>query len=206
MKKAKANVLEVPEQPGKSEERILAEVAFMPAALNAVTAREFASAFGELSVTDCVAVMREKVAKVKGGDLADVEAVLTAQAYSLNAMFNSLAQRAHKNMGEYMGAFETYMRLALKAQAQSAKTVEMLAAIKNPPAVAFVKQANIGNAVQVNNGQEQVRARGRTEKPEPTNELLEVRDGERLDTGATATTSGTDSDMATVGAFNRPGQ
>jgi hypothetical protein len=206
MKKAKANVLEVPEQPGKSQERLMAEVAFMPASLNTVTTREFVSTFGELSLNDCFAVMREKVAKAKRGELGELEAMMAAQVYTLNAMFNSMAQRAQKNMGEYLGAFETYMRLALKAQAQSAKTVEMLAAIKNPPAVAFVKQANIGNAVQVNNGQEQTRARGRTEKPEPTNELLEARDGERLDTGAASTASGTDSDMATVGAFNRPGQ
>ena len=209
MKKAKADVLQVTEQPGKSKERLLAEVAFMPASLNTVTTREFASTFGELSLNDCFAVMGEKTAKAKRGDLGELEAMLAAQAYTLNAMFNSMAQRAQKNMGEYLGAFETYMRLALKSQAQSAKTVEMLAAIKNPSAVAFVKQANIGNAVQVNNGQENVtstRTPAHAEKPKPTNELLEVQHGERLDTGATATASGTDSDMATVGAVNRPGQ
>lgn len=206
MKKAKANVLQVPEQPGKTDARMLAECAFMPAALNTVTAREFTTNFGELNVSDCMAVMGAKIAKAKSGDLADVEAVLLAQAYNLNAIFNHLAQRAHKNMGEYLGAFETYMRLALKAQAQSAKTIEMLAAIKNPPAVAFVKQANIGNAVQVNNGQEPPRPVTRTEKPEQTNELLEAQHGEWLDTRTTATASGNDSDMAAVGAVNRPRQ
>ena len=164
-----------------------------------------------LTTVGCIIswVRGEKTAKAKRGDLGELEAMLAAHAYTLNAMFNSMAQRAQKNMGEYLGAFETYMRLALKSQAQSAKTVEMLAAIKNPSAVAFVKQANIGNAVQVNNGQENVtstRTPAHAEKPKPTNELLEVQHGERLDTGATATASGTDSDMATVGAVNRPGQ
>ena len=47
-----------------------------------------------------------------------------------------------------------YMRLALKAQSQCRSTIEAINEIKNPSsAPTFVKQANIGNAVQVNNGQ-----------------------------------------------------
>ena len=208
MKKVKKDGLQAPEQTGKSKERMLAEVVFVPSGLNAITASEFVNAFGEkMSLTDFFEVMREKVSKVKDGDLVELEELLAAQAYNLNAMFNSMAQRAQKNMGEYLGAFETYMRLALRAQAQSAKTVEILASIKRPPAVAFVKQANIGNAVQVNNGHEnRSSTHAHAEKPKPTNELLEAQHGERLDTGATATASGIDSGMATVGAVNRPGQ
>jgi len=55
-------------------------------------------------------------------------------------------------MGEYIKAAETYMRLALKAQSQCARTIEVLAAMKNPPVV-FAKQANISHGhQQVNNG------------------------------------------------------
>jgi len=52
-----------------------------------------------------------------------------------------------------LSAMETYLRLALKAQAQSRATLETLAAIKNPPVV-FARQANInhGGQQQVNNG------------------------------------------------------
>ena len=53
---------------------------------------------------------------------------------------------------EYLPAAETYLRLALKAQAQCRATVEALAEIKNPRPVAFVKQANIAQGPQqVNN-------------------------------------------------------
>jgi|WetSurMetagenome_2_1015567.scaffolds.fasta_scaffold32360_3 hypothetical protein len=79
--------------------------------------------------------------------------MLAAQAAALNAMFRELARRASLNMGEYLDASERYMRLALKAQGQCRATLEMLAAMKNPPVV-FARQANINNGGQqrVNNG------------------------------------------------------
>ena len=64
----------------------------------------------------------------------------------------SLARRAVNQ--EYLKQYETYLRLALKAQNQSRMTLETLATLKNPPVV-FAKQANInqGNGnQQVNNG------------------------------------------------------
>lgn len=74
---------------------------------------------------------------------------------ALNAIFNELARRAANNMGTYLGTTETYLRLALKAQAQSRATVEALAEMKKPHSVAFVKQANIAHGPQqVNNGGE----------------------------------------------------
>ena len=51
-----------------------------------------------------------------------------------------------------MQAAETYVRLALKAQAQCRATLETLATIKNPPVV-YARQANIAaGRQQVNNG------------------------------------------------------
>jgi hypothetical protein len=47
-----------------------------------------------------------------------------------------------------MGACETYLRLALKAQSQCRATLETLAAIRNPQPVAFVRQANIAHGPQ----------------------------------------------------------
>ncbi len=44
------------------------------------------------------------------------------------------------------------MRLALKAQNQTRTTLQTLAELKAPKQIAFVRQANIGNQVQVNNG------------------------------------------------------
>jgi hypothetical protein len=52
-----------------------------------------------------------------------------------------------------MNNLDTFLRLGLKAQAQAVRTIEALAEMKNPRSVAFVKQANIANNQQVNNGQ-----------------------------------------------------
>jgi hypothetical protein len=108
--------------------------------------------------------------------------MLFAQSHTLNQLFASLLQSAMDNRGEHIGAFETYMRLALRAQSQCRATLETLAVVKNPPSVAFVKQANIANGgpQQVNNGLAR-------ENEIPQNQLLEV-SSERLDTRAAGTT------------------
>ena len=154
MSKPKANTLAVDESSEKSLARVVAEVAFSTYATNALTTQAFTDNFGELDMQECIGVMKERQAKIRGGNLTSLENMLTAQAITLNALFNKLAQRSGLNMGEHLGAADTYMRLALKAQAQCRSTIEAINEIKNPSsAPTFVKQANIGNAVQVNNGQ-----------------------------------------------------
>jgi len=150
----KADTLQLRHLDGKSDERCVAECALSAVAGNAATTRTFSrSTFGEPDLTECVAVILEKTQKVQAGDLSDVEATLTAQAATLNAIFNEMARRAALNMGEYIKAADTYMRLAFKAQSQCRCTLEALAEIKNPRPVAFVKQANISNGhQQINNG------------------------------------------------------
>ncbi len=59
--------------------------------------------------------------------------MLSATAAAFNAIFGELARWAALNIGKHLGAAETYMRLALKAQSQSRATVETLAAIKTRP-------------------------------------------------------------------------
>ena len=154
MSKPKANTLAVDESSEKSLARVVAEVAFSTYATNALTTQAFTDNFGELDMQECIGVMKERQAKIRGGNLTSLENMLTAQAITLNALFNKLAQRSGLNMGEHLGAADTYMRLALKAQSQCRSTIEAINEIKNPSsAPTFVKQANIGNAVQVNNGQ-----------------------------------------------------
>lgn len=90
-------------------------------------------------------------ANAKGGT-EQAEALLTSQAIALNSVFLEMSRRAAINMGSHLGAMETYMRLALKAQSQCRITLESLAEIKNRRAVTFVKQANIASGhQQVNN-------------------------------------------------------
>lgn len=144
---------------------------------------------------------------VSQGDLKRPEAILTAQAHTLDAVFNALARRAALNLGEYTNAAEIYLRLALKAQSQCRATLETLAAIKNPAPVAFVRQANIANGPQqVNNGAlssgtEPSRAR---DIENAQNRLMEQQHGERLDNLTEPTTSGADPAMATLGKVDRP--
>jgi hypothetical protein len=73
-----------------------------------------------------------------------------SQAHALQAIFTNLSRRAANQ--QYLKQFETYLRLSLKAQSQCVRTLEVLAAMKNPQPVAFVKQANIAHNQQVNNG------------------------------------------------------
>ena len=84
------------------------------------------------------------------GDLKRLEAMLTAQAHTLDAIFNNLARRAINT--EDMNQLEPYLKLALRAQSQCRATWEALATIKNPPVMGYVRQANVAHGPQqVNN-------------------------------------------------------
>lgn len=130
-----------------------------------------------------VAALRQHGEAVNRGDLSAAERMLYSQAVALNAMFAELARRATANMGTHLGATETYLRLALKAQSQSRATVETLAAIKNPPVV-FAQQANINNG-----GQQQVNNRSPTRQAETASE---TEDNEPIPAGEAATAAGKD--------------
>src|SRR3546814_19982076 len=99
--------------------------------------------FGETPMGVLVDVLRDSVSNAQGGELAEYEGMLGAQAYALNAIFLEMTRRAAMNIETHLPATEQYMRLALKAQSQERTTIETLAEVKKPKAVAFVKQANI---------------------------------------------------------------
>src|SRR3569832_1274945 len=105
-----ANVLQVTQEKDKTRERLLAEVGFSPCGANANTARTYALDFaGELHITEAIAVMQAKTAKMQHNDLSEVEATLAAQTKTKNTNIYGLAKRAAQNMGQYMGATETYL-------------------------------------------------------------------------------------------------
>ena len=155
---------------------------------------------------DYLELMRELLKRgddIVKGDTKGIERMLIAQAHALDSMFANLARRA-KNQ-ENLAPLEVFLKLALKAQSQCRATLEALAAIKNPPNVAFVKQANIANGPQqVNNGISQgfpARAEENTNRP---NELLGSDHGERMDTTTASAASAGDPIMATVETVHRP--
>src|SRR5437879_5908340 len=87
----KAQCLEVALEPGKTPGRQYAEVAAHGLAGNALTLVNFSSpALGELSLTDSVAVLKEKAGALNRGDMREAEALLCAQAAALNAIFTEL--------------------------------------------------------------------------------------------------------------------
>ena len=210
-KASAANTLTVISEKGKSDDRKMAELCQSPIVANANTARTFAQgSFGTISLNESISVLREKAAKVRTGDLSEVEDTLTAQAATLDAMFNELARRAALNMGTHLSATETYLRMALKAQAQCRATIETLAEVKYPKAPTFVRQQNVAYQQQVNNGGATVadngpgtHAHGNNQSAQ--NKLLEDRSDEHtdLDTGATTTASRSNPALETVGAIDR---
>lgn len=149
----KSKVMQIKQEKGKSKERQFAELSLSAPILNVMTTLSFSQKMmGEIDITEAVNVMREKVSDVNAGNLNEMEATLTAQTVSLDAMFNELARRAVANMGNNIQVTESYMRLALKAQSQCARAIEVLAAMKAPPLL-YAKQANISHGhQQVNNG------------------------------------------------------
>lgn len=196
-KKTKA-AAKPPEMTAKEKAEHTATVTLMPGANAAAVIECYAKAFGEQDICELADQLRTKFEQVKEGDLQYCESMLVGQAHALQSIFVSLARRAANQ--EYLKNYETFLRLALKAQNQSRMTLETLATLKNPPVV-FAKQANInqGGNQQVNNG---------TPAPAPhagktinqQNELLEVQHGGKaLDSSATGTTIGSNPAMATVG-------
>lgn len=170
-------------------------------------------AFGDVDLDVLIEKIREQTDAMHTGDMRDIESMLFTQSLTLQATFTALSRRAAANLGEHMGATDTYLRLALKAQGQCRATLETLANIKNPRPIAFVKQANIANNQQVNNGASEfsdasapARARARARNENPPNELLtdtRTTHGKPLDTRATRKAGRGNPRMATVETGHR---
>jgi hypothetical protein len=124
--------LDVPAVEGKTEEQNLADVALCPAVHAMAVAELFnRGTFGERGTTETFKAVEEQVRAVAGGDLTYLRQMLAAQAITLNSIFTEMARRGGANMGEYIKAMETYLRLAMKAQAQSRATIEALERLTN---------------------------------------------------------------------------
>lgn len=96
----------------------------------------------------------QQTASVRSGSLDRPKAMLMAQAQALDSLFFALCKRSLVNAreGSFLDAADRYMRLALKAQSQAVRTLEVLGDLVNPRSMAFVGQANIAHGPQqVNN-------------------------------------------------------
>ena len=156
-----------------------------------------------MNVNALVNELRQQVAEVNAGNMARPEAMLVAQAHSLDALFSNLARRSHANSsGGYLDAAATYLKLALRAQAQAVRTLEVLSEMKNPRPVAFVRQANISNGPQqINNG---VPAPSRAREIENEQTQLSGESHELLpNTRASGDASRVNPALETLGEINR---
>lgn len=154
-------------------------------------------------ITEMVDELRQQTAAIHSDDLSRAECMLISQAHTLDGLFAKLASQA-LTAGQ-LDVAERYMRLALKAQNQARATLQTLGEIKAPKQIAFVKQANIGNQVQVNNDDNPARSRAKKNQKAP-NKLLEVKHGERLDTRAQGSASRDNQAMAPLGEEHRTDQ
>ena len=152
----------------------------------------------------------ERVHEIQGGDLRMLEEMLFSQAAALQTIFSSLARKAASQ--EYLAQYQTFLGLALRAQAQSRATIEALVELKQPrQQPTFVQQANITSGPQqINNGptaeSREVRTGALTpagQNPGMESELLEQH-GNFLDTRTSSSASGDDPHLEAVGAVNRP--
>jgi len=114
---------------GDTDSQVMAALSTR-SALTATTYKAFAGGGDALEVTDLMGELRKAGEEVASGNMSRVEKMLAHQALTLDAIFNNMAQRSHKQ--ETFKGIEVLMRLALKAQAQARSTAEALALLKNP--------------------------------------------------------------------------
>lgn len=165
------------------------------------------------SAADTAAVhadLKYKADELHRGDIRQIESMLLHQAIALQSMFTDLASRAKEQ--DSLSAAQTLTQLALRAQSGSRSTLQVLAEMKAPRPVAFVRQTNVAHNQQVNNGVVPLpvqHARAQKHQPAP-NELL-VEEGplhglKKLDARATTEAGGADSLMGALGPVHRPGE
>ena len=198
-KKRDPNHITASGKPGDDKATRKARTVLRPTVQAASTLKEYGKVFGELDFTGLVNTLVDQTNASSDGDTNRAEAMLVAQAHTLDAIFNNLATRAINS--EYMKNLDIYLKLALRAQSQCRATWEALSAIKYPPMMGYVRQANIAHGPQqVNNTPDDSRTR---ENQNPKSKLMEQKDGERLDTGTTGKAGKADPAMATVGEIDR---
>ena len=202
-RKRGSNELLVEAQAGEDEALVRARLVLRPTAQAAPTLKTYGTAFGDLDLTALMEALSEQTQATLDGNLHRAEAMLTAQAHTLDAIFHNLAKRAIN--ADHIRQLDAYLRLSLRAQSQCRATWETLSTIQNPPMVGYVRQANIAHGhQQVNYAPSPTGDDSRARENEnPRNELLEQKDGKRLDTRATGTAGRVDPAMATLGEINR---
>lgn len=201
-KKRDPNQITAAGRPNEDQAVVIARTVLRPTVQAAVTLKEYGKSYGDLDLSGLIDALTTQTKAANNGDLERGEAMLTTQAHILDAVFNNLARRAIN--AEYMDQLDRYLKLALRAQSQCRATWDTLAAMKNPPMMGYVKQANIAHNQQVNNGAAAKGAASRErESVDLKSKLLEETSGKWLDIGAKGTAGKANPPMAPLGKGNR---
>ncbi|MDO9139084.1 MAG: hypothetical protein Q7U38_01975 [Methylobacter sp.] len=180
---------------GEAKDVALAKKVIRPDVMNAVTMHYFydVETTTPIDINTRVAALSEQIAKVHAGDMSTPETMLMSQAFTLDALFGHLARKARNQ--DQLKHYETFLRLALRAQNQCRMTLETLSNIKNPPVI-FAKQANINTGQQqINNGSVSHTA----ETQNQSNELLTEIPNATLDNRGTSEAISVNSNLEAVG-------
>lgn len=121
----------------------------------------------KLDVNTLVTDLKDKVKRVRDGNMRDIESMLITQAQTLNLIFNKMIIEMINS--EFISKMQANAEIALKAQNQCRQTLTVLTDLKNPKRRTFISQQNNALNQQVNTNV----AAGNLKKSEkPTNELL----------------------------------
>jgi hypothetical protein len=171
-------ILSVRQRKGESADKAVVRAMSMPETQAALTIRQWQdpTLSENLGINETIAELKEQTKALKAGSMDRAEAMLISQAQTLDELFHSLARKAHRQ--DHVSNYDSFLKLAFKAQNQCRMTLESLSNIKNPPVV-YAKQANIAHGPQqVNNGAMDTRA---NDNQNQQNELLTVSHDETLD-------------------------
>ena len=198
--------LQLVQAPDETRAEMLGRIAVDPAVNAGSVMQSFSSHLGdEVDLMSMIGAIRGATKRVKAGDLSDLEGMLVSQAVALQTIFTSLARRAQAQ--QYQRNLESFLSLALKAQAQSRSTISALVDLKYPKTTVIAKQANVANGPQqVNNGSFEASTPAYAHAAESrTLEIkeLETNDGQWLDARAPGTAVPTHPHLATVGQGHR---
>jgi len=133
----KPRPLIVEAHPGESEAESMARVMVEPhlrhgAVTSSISDKMIGKLPGEPVFGDFAKALKGKAEQTTEMRLKLATETLTEQALTLDAIFTEYARRAAINLGDYINASERYMRLALKAQANSRATFEAVVRLHQP--------------------------------------------------------------------------
>lgn len=150
----KDNALLVEQHPDETAGAAYARTFLSPNVRHGLVSVSFASKFvgskddiPTPALMDCARYVKEQGDKAASGDLDTISRMLAAQALTLDTMFAEYARRASCNMGEYIGAADTYTRMALKSQSNCRATLQVLADLHRPREQ-IVKHINVNEGGQ----------------------------------------------------------